>query len=84
MSRQLSSTTGTAVSRQTVYRRLGHIDLNVRRPARCLPLTATHCHLWFGSETYSHRAFIWRAPGALYHQVNIIEKHHFGGAGFLV
>ncbi|GFV36962.1 transposable element Tcb2 transposase [Trichonephila clavipes] len=28
-----------------VYRRLGHIGLYARRPARCVPLTATHYHL---------------------------------------
>ncbi|GBM34711.1 Transposable element Tcb1 transposase [Araneus ventricosus] len=44
-SRQLSSATGTTVSRQTVYRRLGHIGLYARRPVRCVPLTATHCRL---------------------------------------
>ncbi|GFU91450.1 transposable element Tcb1 transposase [Trichonephila clavipes] len=44
--RQLSSATGTTtVSRQTVYRRLGHIGLYARRPVRCVPLTATHCRL---------------------------------------
>ncbi|GFT51651.1 ATP-dependent DNA helicase [Trichonephila clavipes] len=32
LSRHLSSATGTTVSRQTVYRRLGHIGLYVRRP----------------------------------------------------
>ncbi|GFT70549.1 integrase catalytic domain-containing protein [Trichonephila clavipes] len=45
LSRQLSSATGTTVSRQTVYRRLGHIGLHARRPVRCVPFTATHCHL---------------------------------------
>ncbi|GFT23575.1 transposable element Tcb1 transposase [Trichonephila clavipes] len=45
LSRQLSSATGTTASRQTVYRRLGHIGLYARRPFRCVPLTATHCHL---------------------------------------
>ncbi|GFT14085.1 transposable element Tcb1 transposase [Trichonephila clavipes] len=45
LSRQLSSATGTAVSRQTVYRRLGCIGLYARRPVRCVPLTATHCRL---------------------------------------
>ncbi|GFW53741.1 transposable element Tcb1 transposase [Trichonephila clavipes] len=45
LSRQLSSDTATTVSRQTVYRRLGHIGLNTRRPVRCVPLTATHCRL---------------------------------------
>ncbi|GFX66844.1 transposable element Tcb2 transposase [Trichonephila clavipes] len=47
LSRQLSSATGTTVSRQTVYRRLGYIGLNARRPVRCVPLTATHCLLRF-------------------------------------
>ncbi|GFW86139.1 transposable element Tcb1 transposase [Trichonephila clavipes] len=42
---QLSSVTGTTVSRQNVYRRLGHIGLYARRPVRCVPLTATHCRL---------------------------------------
>ncbi|GBN21523.1 hypothetical protein AVEN_74959-1 [Araneus ventricosus] len=45
LSRQLSSATGTTVSRQTVYIRLGHIGLYARRPVRCVPLTATHCRL---------------------------------------
>ncbi|GFY13950.1 transposable element Tcb1 transposase [Trichonephila clavipes] len=43
LSRQLSSATGTTVSRQTMYRRLGHIGLYARRPGRCVLLTATHC-----------------------------------------
>ncbi|KFM64980.1 Transposable element Tcb1 transposase, partial [Stegodyphus mimosarum] len=47
LSRQLSSATGTAISRQTVYRRLGQIGLYARRPVRCFPLTATHCRLRF-------------------------------------
>ncbi|GFW08547.1 transposable element Tcb1 transposase [Trichonephila clavipes] len=53
MSRQLSSATDTTVSRQTVYRRLGHIGLYPRRPVRCVPLTATHCRLrltWSGEH----------------------------------
>ncbi|GFV60085.1 transposable element Tcb2 transposase [Trichonephila clavipes] len=45
LSRQLSSATGTTVSRQTVYRRLRYISLYVRRPVRCVPLAATHCCL---------------------------------------
>ncbi|GFW68425.1 BRCA1-associated protein [Trichonephila clavipes] len=45
LSRQLSSGTDTTVARQTVHRRLGHIGLYARRPVRCVPLTATHCHL---------------------------------------
>ncbi|KFM73940.1 Transposable element Tcb1 transposase, partial [Stegodyphus mimosarum] len=45
LSHQLSSATGTTISRQTVYRRLGQISLYARRPVRCVPLTATHCRL---------------------------------------
>ncbi|GFU80132.1 BRCA1-associated protein [Trichonephila clavipes] len=45
LSHQLSLATGTTISRQNVYRRLGHIGLYARRPFRCVPLTATHCHL---------------------------------------
>ncbi|GFX68242.1 HTH_Tnp_Tc3_2 domain-containing protein [Trichonephila clavipes] len=45
LSRQLSSATGTTVSRHIVHRRLGHIGQYARRPVRCVPLTATHCRL---------------------------------------
>ncbi|GBM79746.1 hypothetical protein AVEN_164486-1 [Araneus ventricosus] len=109
LSRQLSSATGTTVSRQTVYRRLGHIGLYARRPVRCVPLTATHCRLrlacsrehalwtpqqWscvmfsdesrFSLQSDSRRTFIWRAPGTRYHQENTIERHRYGGAGWLI
>ncbi|GFV50878.1 transposable element Tcb1 transposase [Trichonephila clavipes] len=40
--RQLSSANGTTVLRQTEYRRLRHINLYARWPARCIPHTATH------------------------------------------
>ncbi|GBM80614.1 Transposable element Tcb1 transposase [Araneus ventricosus] len=108
-SRQLSSATGTTVSRQTVYRRLGNIGLYARRPVRCVPLTATHCRLrlawsrehalwtpqqWscvmfsdesrFSLQSDSRRTFIRRAPGTRYHQENTIERHRYGGAGWLV
>ncbi|GFU11253.1 transposable element Tcb1 transposase [Trichonephila clavipes] len=43
--RQLSSSTGTTVSRQIVYRRLGRIELYAQWPVRCVPITATHCRL---------------------------------------
>ncbi|GFY21934.1 transposable element Tcb1 transposase [Trichonephila clavipes] len=109
LSRQLSSATGTTVSRQTVYRRLGQIGLYTRRPVRCVPLTATHCHLrliwssehalwrpqqWFcvifsdesrfSLQSDSCRTLIWRAPGTRYHRENTIERHRYGGAGWLV
>ncbi|KFM68040.1 Transposable element Tc1 transposase, partial [Stegodyphus mimosarum] len=45
LSRQLSYPTGTTISRQTVYRRLGQIGLHAHRPVRCVPLTTTHCRL---------------------------------------
>ncbi|GFY23524.1 transposable element Tcb1 transposase [Trichonephila clavipes] len=44
-SRQFSSATGTTVSRQSVYRRLGRIGLYAHRSVRCVPITATHCPL---------------------------------------
>ncbi|GFV74184.1 transposable element Tcb1 transposase [Trichonephila clavipes] len=94
--------------RQTVNRRLRHIGLYVRRPVRCVPLTATHCHLrltwsrghslwtpkqWscvmfsdesrFSLQSDSRRTLIWRAPGTRYHQENTIERHRYGGAGWL-
>ncbi|GFY09186.1 HTH_Tnp_Tc3_2 domain-containing protein [Trichonephila clavipes] len=56
LSRQLSSATGKTVSRQTVYRRLGHIGLYARRPVRCAPLTATHCRLRL---TWSREHALW-------------------------
>ncbi|GFY29637.1 transposable element Tcb1 transposase [Trichonephila clavipes] len=54
--RQLSSATGMTVSRQTVYRRLGHIGLYARRPVRCVPLTATHSRLRL---TWSREHALW-------------------------
>ncbi|GFY07306.1 transposable element Tcb1 transposase [Trichonephila clavipes] len=45
LSRQLSSATRTTVSKQTVYRRLGHIGPYARKSVRCVPLTTTHCRL---------------------------------------
>ncbi|GFT50213.1 HTH_Tnp_Tc3_2 domain-containing protein [Trichonephila clavipes] len=43
--RQLSSATGSTFSRQTMYRRLGHIGIYAGKTGRCAPLTATHCRL---------------------------------------
>ncbi|GFS99183.1 HTH_Tnp_Tc3_2 domain-containing protein [Trichonephila clavipes] len=48
--------TGMAISRQTVYRRLGHIGLYARRPVRYVPLTATHCRLRL---TWSREHALW-------------------------
>ncbi|GFV29199.1 acyl-CoA synthetase family member 2, mitochondrial [Trichonephila clavipes] len=54
--RQLSSATGTIVSRQTVYRRLGHIGLYARRSVRCVLLTSTHCRMQL---TWSREHVLW-------------------------
>ncbi|GFX77729.1 HTH_Tnp_Tc3_2 domain-containing protein [Trichonephila clavipes] len=56
LSRQLSSATGTTVSRQTMYRRLGYIGLYACRPVRYVPLTATHCRLRL---TWSREHALW-------------------------
>ncbi|GFV84756.1 HTH_Tnp_Tc3_2 domain-containing protein [Trichonephila clavipes] len=56
LSRQLSSATGTTVSRQTVYRHLGHIGLYARMPVRYVPLTPTHCRLRL---TWSREHALW-------------------------
>ncbi|GFU95254.1 HTH_Tnp_Tc3_2 domain-containing protein [Trichonephila clavipes] len=56
LSRQLSSANGTTVSKQTEYRRSGHIGLYARRPVRCVPLTTTHCRLRL---TWSREHALW-------------------------
>ncbi|GFS92803.1 transposable element Tcb1 transposase [Trichonephila clavipes] len=92
--------TDTTVSKQTVYRRLGHIGLYARRPVKCVPLTWSREHaLWtpkqwscvmfsdesrFSLQSDSCRTLIWRGPGTRYHQENTIERHGYGGAGWLV
>ncbi|GFU11378.1 HTH_Tnp_Tc3_2 domain-containing protein [Trichonephila clavipes] len=108
LSRQFSSATGTTISRQTVYRRLGSICLYARRPVSCVPLTATHRHLqltwsrehalwtpqqWsyvmfsdesrFSLQSDSRRTLIWRVPGTRNQQESTIERHRYGGAGWL-
>ncbi|UYV77413.1 hypothetical protein LAZ67_15000933, partial [Cordylochernes scorpioides] len=42
LSNELSSATGTRISRQTVYRRLHEGALYSRRPMVCIPLTSAH------------------------------------------
>ncbi|GFT65213.1 transposable element Tcb1 transposase [Trichonephila clavipes] len=56
LSHQLSSATGTTVSRQTVYRRLGRIGLYACRHVRCVPLISTHCRLRL---TWSREHTMW-------------------------
>ncbi|GFW57129.1 transposable element Tcb1 transposase [Trichonephila clavipes] len=38
----------------------------------------------FSLQSDSRRTLIWRAPGTRYHQENPIERHRYGGAGWLV
>ncbi|GFT65192.1 transposable element Tcb2 transposase [Trichonephila clavipes] len=38
----------------------------------------------FSFQSDSRRTLIWRAPGTRYHQENTIERHRYGGAGWLV
>ncbi|GFT10823.1 HTH_Tnp_Tc3_2 domain-containing protein [Trichonephila clavipes] len=59
MFRQFSSTTGTTVSRPTVYRCLGHVGLYARR---------------FSLLSDSRRTLIWRDPGTRYYQENTIVR----------
>ncbi|GFT34319.1 transposable element Tcb1 transposase [Trichonephila clavipes] len=56
LSRQLSSATGTTVSRQTRVQMLRHIGLYAHRLVRCVPLTATHCRLRL---TWSREHALW-------------------------
>ncbi|GFX00561.1 transposable element Tcb1 transposase [Trichonephila clavipes] len=56
LSRQLYSATGETVSRQTVYRRLGHNGIYARRPIKCVPLTATRCLMRL---TWSREHALW-------------------------
>ncbi|GFW55074.1 HTH_Tnp_Tc3_2 domain-containing protein [Trichonephila clavipes] len=123
LSHQLSSATGTTVSKQTVNRRLGHIGLyqgwadfsrvratsnffqacpmcsTYRNSLYRLQLTWSREHaLWtpqqwscvmfseesrFSLQSDSRRTLIWRVPGTRYHQENTIERHRYGGAGWL-
>ncbi|GFT70532.1 transposable element Tc3 transposase [Trichonephila clavipes] len=93
MSRQLSSAIGTTVSRQTVYKCLGHIGLYARRPVSREHALCTSqqwsCVMFsdesrFSLQPDSHRTVIWRVPGTRYHQENTIERHRYGGVGWLV
>ncbi|GFY06066.1 HTH_Tnp_Tc3_2 domain-containing protein [Trichonephila clavipes] len=38
----------------------------------------------FSFQSDSRRTLVWRAPGTRYHQENTIERHRYGGAGWLV
>ncbi|GFV24977.1 HTH_Tnp_Tc3_2 domain-containing protein [Trichonephila clavipes] len=38
----------------------------------------------FSLQSDFRRTLLWRAPGTRYHQENTIERHRYGGAGWLV
>ncbi|GFT32809.1 transposable element Tcb1 transposase [Trichonephila clavipes] len=38
----------------------------------------------FRLQSNSRQTLIWRAPGTRYHQENTIERHRYGGAGWLI
>ncbi|GFV90028.1 DDE_3 domain-containing protein [Trichonephila clavipes] len=38
----------------------------------------------FSLQSDSRRTLIWRASGTRYHQENTIERHRYGGAGWLI
>ncbi|GFV48861.1 transposable element Tcb1 transposase [Trichonephila clavipes] len=85
LSRQFSSATDTTVSRQTVYRCLGHIGLYASSPIPQQWSRGTFSdESRFSLQSDSHWTLIWIAPSTRYHQENTIERHHYGGAGWLV
>ncbi|GFS73793.1 transposable element Tcb2 transposase [Trichonephila clavipes] len=44
-----------------------------------------HWHICsFSLQSDSRRTLIWRVPGTRYHNENTIERHRYGGAGWLV
>ncbi|GFX56717.1 DDE_3 domain-containing protein [Trichonephila clavipes] len=54
---------------------------------------STKCHSGFGNDSNmimfslqsdSRRTLIWKAPSTRYHKENTIERHRYGGAGWLV
>ncbi|GFU90741.1 transposable element Tcb1 transposase [Trichonephila clavipes] len=90
LSRQLSSATGTTVSRQT---KATHCRLRLtlcREHALWTPQQWS-CVMFsdeprFSLHFDSRRTLIWRAPGTRYYQESTIEhtQHRYGGAGWLV
>ncbi|GFT01747.1 transposable element Tcb1 transposase [Trichonephila clavipes] len=77
LSRQLSSATSATVSRQTGREHA----LWTPQQWSCV-LFSDESRLSLQSD--SRPTLIWRAPGTRYHQENIIERHRYGGAGWLV
>ncbi|GFS68197.1 HTH_Tnp_Tc3_2 domain-containing protein [Trichonephila clavipes] len=89
LSRQLSSATGTTVSRQTtVYRRLGHIGLYARRPVRCVPLTvpkmAQFNIVGIGATDYPNMKSARYPLPTLNDTVTVVQDGSFGEELFLV
>ncbi|GFX31920.1 transposable element Tcb1 transposase [Trichonephila clavipes] len=75
------------VSRQTLYRCLGHIGLHARWPVRCVPLTATYCRqrlawsrehamcVWTSSRGAMSLEFVFMDDNALLHRANIVYEY---------
>ncbi|GFT91026.1 uncharacterized protein TNCV_2008651 [Trichonephila clavipes] len=64
------------------------INLEYRKHARWTPQKWS-CVMFcddsrFRLQSDSLRTLIWRASGTRYHQENTIERHRYGGAGWLV
>ncbi|GFX92438.1 transposable element Tc3 transposase [Trichonephila clavipes] len=55
---------------------------NLESPRVSSPGFGNYSKMMFESD--SRRILIWRAPGTRYHQENTIERHRYGGAGWLV
>ncbi|GFX30199.1 transposable element Tc3 transposase [Trichonephila clavipes] len=60
----------------------GRPRVSTQNEDRYLAVTAKRKR--FSLQSDSRRTLIWRAPGARYHQENTIERHRYGGAGWLV
>ncbi|GFV30036.1 transposable element Tcb2 transposase [Trichonephila clavipes] len=95
LSRPLSSATSMTVSRQTLYRRLGHIGLYARRFS--LQSDSRRTSIWrvwrsianFGScaikpQIHSLTQYGERQVPVKIKRTNTIDRHRYGGAGCLV
>ncbi|GFY21938.1 uncharacterized protein TNCV_3295821 [Trichonephila clavipes] len=72
------------IERQELLNPAGSIRGTWNRPECHLQALATFPRLWFSLQSHSLRTLIWRAPGTRYHHENTIERHRYGGAGWLV
>ncbi|GFW48073.1 transposable element Tcb1 transposase [Trichonephila clavipes] len=52
-------------------------------PFKGLIIETVNLRVWFSFQSDSRRTLIWRVPGTHYHQENTIERHRYGGSGWL-